>query len=265
MNRSRSLLSDPEFLLQFMEFIDSDCSDDDFDGYVDEVTETLLKEPQLASTQVLSVMDLLTCPICKGMLSQPLKLHCNAVVCAKSIADSIATSPAPDLTQRLLCDVMVSCDTCNRDVRAGDYDSHECHRPIHPKVRRFAAKLLSDVSVKFKEQKERAESIAKKWGLSWPPPDRKGQWGRMSKEFLMKQQLYARIQRIVEGKEQEQETAPPALTSSIEHKVSTKMVKAAHKVRATRVKVRAKMVKAVRFKMVKAVHKVTVKMVKAAH
>ena len=82
------------------------------------------------------------------MLSQPLKLHCNAVVCAKCIADSIATSastqcpccedavnlvpgsvqPAPDLTQRLLCDVMVSCDTCNRDVRAGDYDSHECHR-----------------------------------------------------------------------------------------------------------------------------------------
>ncbi|KAL5469048.1 hypothetical protein EMCRGX_G030239 [Ephydatia muelleri] len=106
------------------------------------------KEPQLASTQVLSVMDLLTCPICKGMLSQPLKLHCNAVVCAKCIADSIATSastqcpccedavnlvpgsvqPAPDLTQRLLCDVMVSCDTCNRDVWAGDYDSHECHR-----------------------------------------------------------------------------------------------------------------------------------------
>ena len=91
-------------------------------------------------------MDLLTRPICKGMLSQPLKLHCNAVVCAKCIADSIATSastqcpccedavnlvpgsvqPAPDLTQCLLCDVMVSCDTCNRDVRAGDY--HECHR-----------------------------------------------------------------------------------------------------------------------------------------
>ena len=40
------------------------------------------------------------------------------------------------------------------------------------------------------------------------------------------------------------------------------MVKAA---RATRVKVRAKMVKALRFKMVKAAHKVRVKMVKAAH
>ena len=38
-----------------------------------------------------------------------------------------SVQPAPDLT-RLLCDVMVSCDTCNRDVRAGDYDSHECHR-----------------------------------------------------------------------------------------------------------------------------------------
>ncbi|KAL5510616.1 hypothetical protein EMCRGX_G006184 [Ephydatia muelleri] len=38
MNRSRSLPSDPEFLFQFMEDIDSD---DDFDGYVDDVTETL--------------------------------------------------------------------------------------------------------------------------------------------------------------------------------------------------------------------------------
>ena len=43
MNRSRSLPLDPEFLLQFMEDIDSDYSDDDFDGYmyVDDVTETL--------------------------------------------------------------------------------------------------------------------------------------------------------------------------------------------------------------------------------
>ena len=40
-NRSRSLSSDPEFLLKFMEDIDSDCSDDDFDGYVDDVMETL--------------------------------------------------------------------------------------------------------------------------------------------------------------------------------------------------------------------------------
>ena len=39
-----------------------------------------------------------------------------------------SVQPAPDLTQRLLRDMMVSCDTFNRDVRAGDYDSHECHR-----------------------------------------------------------------------------------------------------------------------------------------
>ena len=36
MKRSRSLPSDPEFLLQYMEDIDSDCSDDEFNGYVDD-------------------------------------------------------------------------------------------------------------------------------------------------------------------------------------------------------------------------------------
>ena len=81
------------------------------------------------------------------MLSQPLKLHCNVVVCAKCIVDAITTSantqcpccdgavnlvpsfvqPASDIIQRLLCDVIISCETCNRDVRAGDYPSHECH------------------------------------------------------------------------------------------------------------------------------------------
>ena len=39
------------------------------------------KDPALASTQVISVIDLLTCPMFKGMLSQPLKLQCNVVVC----------------------------------------------------------------------------------------------------------------------------------------------------------------------------------------
>ena len=52
-------------------------------------------------------------------------------------------------------------------------------------------------------QKKRAEGIAKKWGLPWPEPSRKGQWGRMSREFRMKRELYAKIQRIVEGKEPE--------------------------------------------------------------
>ena len=39
------------------------------------------KDPALAPTQVISVIDLLICPMCKGMLSQPLKLQCNVVVC----------------------------------------------------------------------------------------------------------------------------------------------------------------------------------------
>ena len=86
--------------------------------------------------------------MCKGVVSQPLKLHCNAVACASCVTNSVVLTastqcpccqdgvnlvpalvqPAPDLTQRLLHDVMVTCDTCNIDIRAGDYDSHECHR-----------------------------------------------------------------------------------------------------------------------------------------
>ena len=57
-------------------------------------------------------------------------------------------------------------------------------------------------------QIERAEGIAKKWGLPWPEPSRKGQWGRISREFRMKRELYAKIQRIVEGNEPESATPP---------------------------------------------------------
>ena len=105
-------------------------------------------DPALAPTQVISVIDLLKFPMCKGMLSQPLKLHCDVVVCAKCVVDAITTSastrcpccedavnllpssvqPASDIIQRLQCDVIILCETCNRDVRAGDYDSHECQK-----------------------------------------------------------------------------------------------------------------------------------------
>ena len=64
-------------------------------------------------------------------------------------------------------------------------------------------------------KKERAEGIAEKWGLPWPLPDRKGQWGRISNEFLKKQQLYATIQRIVEGREQEPEIPPHKTVGSL--------------------------------------------------
>ena len=84
------------------------------------------------------------------MLVQPLTLHCNAVVCTKCITDYmyIASSastqcpccddsvnllpssvqPAPVMIQRLLHDVMVSCTTCNKHIRAGDYGTHNCHK-----------------------------------------------------------------------------------------------------------------------------------------
>ena len=51
--------------------------------------------------------------------------------------------------------------------------------------------------------------------MPWPPPDRMGQWGRISNEFLKKQQLYATIQRIVEGREQEPEIPPHKTVGSL--------------------------------------------------
>ena len=37
----RKLPSDPEFLLKYIDDIDSDCSDDEFKGYVDEDEEAM--------------------------------------------------------------------------------------------------------------------------------------------------------------------------------------------------------------------------------
>ena len=34
------------------------------------------------------------------------------------------------------------------------------------------------------KQKERAEGIAKKWGLPWPEPSRKGHWGKNEPRVL---------------------------------------------------------------------------------
>ncbi|KAL5475010.1 hypothetical protein EMCRGX_G027054 [Ephydatia muelleri] len=34
--------------------------------------------------------------------------------------------PVPPLVQTLLKDIMVKCERCKRDVKAGDFDTHEC-------------------------------------------------------------------------------------------------------------------------------------------
>ena len=93
------------------------------------------KDPALAPKQVISVIDLLT-----------VKLHCNvlSVLLMPNVATSASTrcpccddaahlvprsmQPASDIIQRLLCDVIILCETCTRDVQVGDYDSHECQR-----------------------------------------------------------------------------------------------------------------------------------------
>lgn len=95
----------------------------------------------LAPTQVLSVTNWLMCPMCKQMLVQPLTLHSNAVVYAKCIVDSIATPAVsahackdnvPSLCIQLqtwhnICSMMWWC-TVLHVIRAGDYDSNNCHR-----------------------------------------------------------------------------------------------------------------------------------------
>ncbi|KAL5506207.1 hypothetical protein EMCRGX_G007805 [Ephydatia muelleri] len=43
-------------------------------------------------------------------------------------------------------------------------------------------------------KEEMAANLAAEWGLLWPPLDRKGKWGRMSKECVQNRKLYAQIQ-----------------------------------------------------------------------
>ena len=57
---------------------------------------------------------------------------------------------------------------------------------------------------------EMAADLAAEWGLLWPPPDRKGKWGRLSKECVKNRKLYAQIQRIVDGMESKPANPPLA-------------------------------------------------------
>ena len=52
--------------------------------------------------------------------------------------------PAPPLVQTLLKDIMVKCERCKRDVKAGDYDTHECSTlPTKVEVK-MASRVLKD-------------------------------------------------------------------------------------------------------------------------
>ena len=101
--------------------------------------------PPLANTQLLSAISELNCPICLSVLRRPIQLPCERLVCARCLTEWIhlrgsfcpccydtsplectQLKPASRMVQLLLNDVMVSCASCKRNVRAADYDTHTC-------------------------------------------------------------------------------------------------------------------------------------------
>lgn len=101
--------------------------------------------PSLANTQLLSAISELNCPICLSVLRQPIQLPCDRLVCAHCLTEWIhlrgsvcpccyntiplectQLKPASIMVQLLLHDVMVSCASCKRNVKAIDYDTHTC-------------------------------------------------------------------------------------------------------------------------------------------
>eukprot|EP00731_Ephydatia_muelleri_P017324 Em0010g422a len=118
--------------------------------------------PPLASVNNLSILEELKCAICANVLSQPLELMCSALVCTMCLTESIAASgavscpccsndgpllpihvrPASNAILLLLSDVRRHCAGCNRDIRSGDYEGHECVPSLTPEEEKQAAELL---------------------------------------------------------------------------------------------------------------------------
>ncbi|KAL5516773.1 hypothetical protein EMCRGX_G002184 [Ephydatia muelleri] len=60
--------------------------------------------------------------------------------------------PAPPLVQTLLKDIMVKCERCKRDVKAGDYDTHQCSTlPTKVEVK-MASRVLKRLASTSPEQ-----------------------------------------------------------------------------------------------------------------
>ena len=102
-------------------------------------------KPALATTQLLSAIEELQCPICLDVLQQAMQLPCDRFVCATCLIEWVhlasahcpccyTTSPlecalikpAPRMVQLLLHDVMVVCPSCKRSIKAIEYDAHCC-------------------------------------------------------------------------------------------------------------------------------------------
>ena len=111
--------------------------------------------PTLASANNLSILKKLKCALCSNVLSQPLELTCSALVCTKCLTECIAASgavscpccsdndlshvrPASSAILLLLSDVRRHCAACNRDIRIGDYEGHECVPSLTPEEEKQA-------------------------------------------------------------------------------------------------------------------------------
>ena len=125
----------------------------------------------LSNTTNPAIIEQLQCPI---LLHKPLELSCRALVCTnrlvhcfllfnccevkcpccfmESLLQPQQLKPAPPLIQTLLKDVMVKCVRCKRDVRAGDYDTHECSTlPTKVEVK-MASRVLKRLASTSPEQ-----------------------------------------------------------------------------------------------------------------
>ena len=118
--------------------------------------------PLTAAKNSMSILKELKCVLCSNILSQPLELACSSLVCTKCIVDMIAASgsvncpfcsddgplvpshirPASNAILLLLSEVLVHCTSCGRDVKAVEYDAHECVPSLTPGEERQAAELL---------------------------------------------------------------------------------------------------------------------------
>ena len=94
----------------------------------------------------MSAIDHLTCPVCLEILSQPVQLPCQSLVCASCVTrwltvsassqcpccfsnislDPGSINPAPSLILQLLRDVLVDCPTCKVCVMSRSFGEHQC-------------------------------------------------------------------------------------------------------------------------------------------
>ena len=130
--------------------------------------------PPLASVNNLSILEELKCAICANVLSQPLELMCSALVYTTCLTECIAASgavscpccsndgsllpthvrPASNAILLLLSDVRRHCAGCNRDIRSGDYEGHECVPSLTPEEEKQAAECSINFRAHAREARD---------------------------------------------------------------------------------------------------------------